>query len=149
MPGPLHAGLIFRVGRADETLALSGITHLVEHLALFGYGLTDYHYNGATGTTATHFLVRGTESDVVAYLNGVCTALHDLPLGRLETEKAILRTEQNSRGRGANHLLPMWRYGAVGHGLVSYQSGVCSGWTPRRSSGGRDTGSPGRTRCSG
>jgi hypothetical protein len=37
-PGPLSAGLVFRVGQADETLAWSGITHMVEHLALFRHG---------------------------------------------------------------------------------------------------------------
>jgi predicted Zn-dependent peptidase len=30
--GQLTAGLLFRVGRADETLSTAGITHLVEHL---------------------------------------------------------------------------------------------------------------------
>ena len=30
--GPLAAGLTFRVGQADETLATAGITHLLEHL---------------------------------------------------------------------------------------------------------------------
>lgn len=33
-PGRFSAGLVFRVGRVDETLVTSGITHLVEHLAL-------------------------------------------------------------------------------------------------------------------
>nr|WP_117212210.1 insulinase family protein [Allorhizocola rhizosphaerae] len=30
----MAAGLVFRVGQADETLATHGISHLVEHLAL-------------------------------------------------------------------------------------------------------------------
>jgi hypothetical protein len=35
LPGlPFVAGMVFRVGRCDETLRTSGITHLVEHLAL-------------------------------------------------------------------------------------------------------------------
>ena len=33
------AGLVFRVGRADESLARGGITHLVEHLALYPLGV--------------------------------------------------------------------------------------------------------------
>jgi hypothetical protein len=120
MAGPLNAGLVFRVGRADETLARSGITHLVEHLALYQHGLSDYHYNGATGPVFTHFHVSGSEADVVGYLTGVCAALNDLPVGRLETEKAILRTEEHNRSFGANHSMPLWRYGAVGYGLLSY-----------------------------
>jgi predicted Zn-dependent peptidase len=118
--GPLNAGLMFRVGRADETASRTGITHLVEHLALFQQGLADYHSNGATGPVTTQFNMSGSESDVVAFLSSVCTALTDLPMHRVPTEKEILRTEAHSRRPGANHSLPMWRYGAAGYGLLSY-----------------------------
>lgn len=91
--GPVTAGLFFRVGVADETLATTGITHLVEHLALHRHGLSDLHYNGATSATYTLFHVTGTPAEVTTYLNGVCAALRDLPLERLETEREILRTE--------------------------------------------------------
>ncbi|WP_327431024.1 M16 family metallopeptidase [Streptomyces sp. NBC_01236] len=116
--GEITAGLFFRVGRADETLATAGITHLVEHLALHRLGLSDLHYNGATANAYTLFHVTGSEDEVVAYLNSVCAALRDLPLDRLETEKEILRTE--AAGRGPNHQMPLWRYGAQGYGLSSY-----------------------------
>ncbi|MFJ9628906.1 insulinase family protein [Streptomyces sp. NPDC101175] len=116
-PGPPRAGLVFRVGTADETLARAGVTHLVEHLALHRHGLTDYHYNGATKAAFTHFHVEGAEHEIVAYLHGVCASLADLPMERLETEKEILRTEESRREPGQ---LPLWRYGAQGYGLVSY-----------------------------
>ncbi|MGW2274336.1 M16 family metallopeptidase [Streptomyces yangpuensis] len=116
--GPVTAGLLFRVGRADETLATSGITHLVEHLALHRHGLSDLHYNGATAAAYTHFAVTGTAADVVEYLNGVCAALRDLPVDRLETEKEILRTEAVGRGGGAADGMGVWRYGARSYGLV-------------------------------
>ncbi|MEV7460543.1 M16 family metallopeptidase [Streptomyces rubiginosohelvolus] len=118
--GPVTAGLYFRVGAADETLATAGLTHLVEHLALHRHGVSDLHYNGSTAATHTHFVVSGTAEEVVAYLNGVCASLRDLPVERLATEREILRTEQAGRGRGPNHQLPLWRYGARGYGLVSY-----------------------------
>ncbi|MGW7439071.1 M16 family metallopeptidase [Streptomyces sp. NPDC054849] len=118
--GPVTAGLLFRVGRADETLATSGITHLVEHLALHRHGLGDLHYNGATAATYTHFHVTGTPADVVEYLNGVCAALRDLPMDRLETEKEILRTEAAGRGHGPGHGMALWRYGSRTHGLTDY-----------------------------
>ncbi|MEU7555827.1 insulinase family protein [Streptomyces sp. NPDC044571] len=118
--GPLTAGLLFRVGRADETLAASGITHLVEHLALHRHGLGDLHYNGATAATHTHFHVTGTAADVVEYLNGVCAALRDLPMDRLETEKEILRTEAAGKSRGPAHAATLWRYGSRSYGLTSY-----------------------------
>ncbi|MBT2467655.1 hypothetical protein J7E97_07175 [Streptomyces sp. ISL-66] len=93
-PGPVTAGLLFRVGRADETLATSGITHLVEHLALHRHVPPgDPHHDGATAPAHTGFQVTGTPAEVVAYLNGVCASLRDLPVERLETEKEILRTE--------------------------------------------------------
>lgn len=57
--GPLHAGLVFRVGRADESLARSGLTHLVEHLVLHGVGQSDYHFNGTTGPITTTFYGHG------------------------------------------------------------------------------------------
>ncbi|MGV9891533.1 M16 family metallopeptidase [Streptomyces sp. NPDC003395] len=118
--GEITAGLFFRVGRADETLATAGITHLVEHLALHRLGLSDLHYNGATANTYTLFHVTGSEEEVVTYLNTVCAALRDLPLERLETEKEILRTEAAGRGGGPHSQLPLWRYGAQGYGLSSY-----------------------------
>jgi zinc protease len=119
--GPLVAGLTFRVGRADETLATAGITHLLEHLALFDHGLTDYHFNGATGAVVTHFHMQGSEDDVVKFLIGVCDALGNLPMERLETEKGILRTEAAGRKASVTESLPLWRHGARDHGLVSYE----------------------------
>ncbi|MET7473405.1 insulinase family protein [Streptomyces sp. NPDC005648] len=115
--GPMRAGLVFRVGVADETLARAGVTHLVEHLALYRQGLADYHFNGATKAAFTHFHVEGAEHEVVAYLQGVCASLVDLPMDRLETEKEILRTEESRR---EDPQLPLWRYGAQGYGLVSF-----------------------------
>ncbi|WP_328480217.1 insulinase family protein [Streptomyces sp. NBC_00377] len=116
----ITAGLFFRVGRADETLATAGITHLVEHLALHRLGLSDLHYNGATANAYTLFHVTGSEEEVVEYLNSVCAGLRDLPMQRLETEKEILRTEAAGRGGGPQHRMPLWRYGARGYGLSSY-----------------------------
>ncbi|MEV6952819.1 insulinase family protein [Streptomyces sp. NPDC051183] len=119
-PGPVTAGLLFRVGRADETLATSGITHLVEHLALHRHGVGDLHYNGATAATYTHFHVTGSPADVVEYLNGVCASLRDLPMDRLETEKEILRTEAAGKSHGPAHASAVWRYGSRSYGLTGY-----------------------------
>lgn len=128
--GPLHAGLTFRVGRADETLARAGITHLIEHLALHRHGLTDYHFNGTTGATVTHFHMRGAEDDVVAFLGGVCDALANLPYDRLETEKGILGTEEAGRGTSVGEQLAVWRYGACGYGLLGYPEWGTTQLTP-------------------
>ncbi|HZC26280.1 MAG TPA: hypothetical protein VE287_04610 [Actinopolymorphaceae bacterium] len=118
--GEMLAGLTFRVGRADESHAQAGITHLVEHLALHRHGLTNYHFNGATGTVVTHFHMQGSQSDIVSFLGMVCESLIDLPVERLAMEKEILRTEARSRTPGASQMLHMWRYGARGYGMESY-----------------------------
>jgi zinc protease len=128
--GPMHAGLAFRVGFADEPLAKRGITHLIEHLALHSFGVADYHYNGATGTEFTFFHMQGAEADIVAFLNGVCAALRDLPMHRLPTEKEILRTEENTRGEGPTEALPLWRHGARDYGVATYPEWGLSGITP-------------------
>lgn len=128
--GPMHAGLVFRVGFADEPLAKRGITHLVEHLALHSFGVADYHYNGATSVEYTFFHTRGSEADIVKFLNGVCAALTDLPMHRLSTEKEILRTEENSRSEGPTEALALWRHGARDYGVVTYPEWGLSGITP-------------------
>lgn len=118
--GDVTAGLVFRVGRADETLATSGITHLVEHLALFDQNLTEVHSNGLTADTYTLFHVTGTPDEVVRFLGGVCSALRDLPTDRLEVERGILRTEAAGRSGGPARAMRVWRYGARGYGLAGY-----------------------------
>lgn len=127
--GPMHAGLMFRVGQADETLARRGITHLLEHLVLFPTGVADYHYNGATGNVITYFHLQGSARDISTFLVGVCESLRNLAGERLETEKTILRTEWSSRSHSATDPMPLWRYGARDYGLVSYPEWGLSGLT--------------------
>lgn len=118
--GPMRAGLTFRVGTADETLARSGITHLLEHLALAPLGMADYHYNGATSPVFTTFHMQGSEQDIATFLTAVCANLTELPTGRLEVEKEILRTEWSNRGGSPVEAVPLWRHGARDFGLTSY-----------------------------
>ncbi|MGW4463958.1 M16 family metallopeptidase [Micromonospora sp. NPDC004704] len=125
--GPMHAGLMFRVGQADETLARRGITHLLEHLVLFPVGTADYHYNGATGSVITYFHMQGSAADITAFLVGVCRSLRDLATDRLETEKTILRTEWSSRNGSATDQMSLWRHGARDYGLLSYPEWGLSG----------------------
>ncbi|WP_423464038.1 hypothetical protein ACO229_05330 [Promicromonospora sp. MS192] len=116
--GNMSGGIVFRVGSAHETLATSGITHLVEHLALREQVLSEAHLNGQTHAGVTLFHVTGSASDVVGYLNDVCAALRDLPLDRIETEKDILRSEAGARSPGFTGRLRLNRHGARGLGLV-------------------------------
>ena len=119
--GPTRVALAFRVGIADETLPNRGITHLLEHLALFSAGVVDRHHNGATGTEYTYFQICGSDSEVVAFLEGVCASLARLPMQRLQVEKEILRTEQASRPASMHEHMALWRHGARDFGLTGYR----------------------------
>ncbi|GAB3827901.1 insulinase family protein [Dactylosporangium cerinum] len=119
MAGPLRAGLVFRVGVADETAATAGITHLVEHLVLHRHGVADYHYNGMTGATITQFVTQGTPEAVTEFLHGVCAGLRALPVDRLPVERKLIGSEAAGRGNPVNLSLPFWRHGARDYGLVS------------------------------
>lgn len=118
--GGYSAALVFRAGRVDEPLARAGITHMVEHLALHRLGREDRHYNGAVGPFSTRFVSHGTPDEVAGFLTGVCAALRDLPLDRLDDEKRIVRTEEDQRAFGVVETLARWRYGPSGLGLVGY-----------------------------
>lgn len=117
---PLVLGLAFRVGRADETLARGGITHLVEHLVLHQVGVTDYHFNGSTGPIVTTFVIRGGPDDVCRFVETVCAGLRRLPEERFEYERTVLRTEAQGTNRGGVDRLPVWRYGPATYGLPAY-----------------------------
>jgi predicted Zn-dependent peptidase len=117
-PPPLRAGLLFRTGRIDETLATAGHTHLVEHLALSTLGDTIQPHNGFVGGPATVFFTMGKPEDVTSFLAGVCTALASLPSDRLAGEKQILATENAARPYDFRSNLLIWRYGATGYGQL-------------------------------
>lgn len=128
-PGPVRAGLVFRVGVADETLARRGVTHLLEHLALAPSGPLDHGANGVTDTLFTSFVVRGGPAEVTTFLASVCRHLHEPSARALAVEREILRVEQRGRGRGGLDELPLWRHGARDHGLVSYPEYGLAGLT--------------------
>ncbi|MFI5759899.1 insulinase family protein [Streptomyces sp. NPDC051563] len=124
-PGPVTAGLLFRVGSADETLATSGITRLVHRLALHRLGPGDPPGEDGTApaSTFTLFRITGTPAEVAAHLSGVCAALRDLPVERLETAREILRTAPADRSPGAAQAVrrsAQWRYGSRSYGLTGY-----------------------------
>ena len=81
------AGLVFRVGRVDETLATSGITHLIEHLVLYPPGTDDSkHANGQTEALTTTFVTGGNADDIVSFFDTVSAGLRALPSERIERE---------------------------------------------------------------
>lgn len=122
VPGPLRAALTFRVGSADETFLTAGISHLLEHLALFGLGRPGDHANGFVEQTRTVFMVEGDDIGVRDFLAALTRQLTDPPMQRLDDERGVIAAEQARRGRTPldDHLI--WRYGAASYGLAGMES---------------------------
>jgi predicted Zn-dependent peptidase len=116
-PEPLTAGLVFDVGRRDETFAGGGVTHLVEHLVMGSLPKSHLDRNACVSPAATEFFATGRPDAVAGFLRQVCQALSDLPTDRLAHEARVLLAEEERRGGDlVGHLL-MVRYGARGLGL--------------------------------
>jgi len=118
----VRAGLVFRTGRADETLARGGITHLLEHLVMHRADQSDLHVNGVTSARTTTFLYAhdNDASGLTGFLAAVCAGLRDLPEDRLAVEKQVLRAEAGTRVRNAVDQLLSWRYGPASYGLPAF-----------------------------
>src|SRR5215831_15553640 len=83
---PYWVGLIFRVGKADETLPSAGFTHAVEHLALTGMEGVTFDFNGEVGPALTTFSASGTADEVQDFIRRIATSLTKLPFERLDAE---------------------------------------------------------------
>ena len=114
-----RAGLVFRVGQADESLAVRGLTHLVQHLALHEVSGGRVHDHGSTGVIHTEFLASGTGEEVAAVLGGVCAALREPPTHLLTAVREVMEAEDVATDRSALRSSAV-RHGAQAHGLESY-----------------------------
>ena len=116
--GPLTAWLRFGVGRNEERLAESGITHAVEHLALVGIGPQPYTWNGTVDGCSMNFWVSGEPAEVRSFLATVCSALASLPSRRVLDELRVMQVEESRKKPSQlGHDLAL-RYGACGPGLM-------------------------------
>jgi zinc protease len=115
-PGPMIATLAFRVGRSDEPTPMSGVTHIVEHLALAGLGVQDYDHNGFVDGQQTVFTSIGRPDEVRSFLEEVVRGLTQPPLERLLLERRILREERAQRGPSIGGALRWYRFGYAGQG---------------------------------
>lgn len=127
--GVLTAGLVFGVGRRDETFLGGGITHLVEHLAMSALGRSTLDCNATVDVTTTQFLASGEPARVAEFLRRVCLALMDLPLDRLSVEADVLRTEGGVVAPPVVGALLAERYGATGVGLAGFREPAVLGMT--------------------
>src|SRR5438105_662377 len=119
-PAPRRAVLAFRVGRADETLPIGGITHLFEHRALLPFQEQPSSYGGFFEGDRTIFWVQPSEAEIGEFFGKLCANLANLPLDRLADQARILETEARSRKHSAVESLLNIRYGSRGWGSMVF-----------------------------
>jgi hypothetical protein len=117
--GPCMGGLVFRTGRADETLPTAGINHLVEHLALFPLWDHGFDMNGVVSILTTSFFVSGTQQQTESFLSETCRSLSSLPMDRLDDERQVVETEARSSG-GSFAGSASARFGPRGFGIIDW-----------------------------
>ena len=124
-PGEFSGGIVVRVGHVDETLPSRGLTHMLEHLALFGLDRPGEHSNGHVDATTLTLHSSGTPEDVAQFLNRAARQLVDPPVARLADEKGVLRAEAAGRSQHPLNEITAWRWGAQTYGLeVTNELGV-------------------------
>ncbi|GLY65258.1 hypothetical protein Atai01_18770 [Amycolatopsis taiwanensis] len=117
--GRLSASLIFGVGLAHETFLETGITHLVEHLAMRTVRTAHYENNASTEVLHTSFDVTSSPETVTEHLHRICAGLSHLNTAPLEVERGVLMAEQRGDGPGVVSWLPssLW-FGNRAFGLA-------------------------------
>ena len=137
-----------RVGRADERATHSGITHLVEHLALPRQAPPGVEFNGFVSGSLTSLWASGDKQQSLALLRDAAALLSNLP-DRVATERRILLTEESGRGHGVIAAAAAARFGPNGEGLIASVSSVFAGSSWRMPPLGRPSDSTCRTLPSG
>lgn len=118
--GPLWAGLIFGVGRRDESFVAGGLTHLVQRLVMRAVRSPGLEANAEVEVAATQFVAGGEPEQVAEFLRRCCLALTDLPLGPLRTEVRVLAADGCAVAQPMTALLLSEAYGCSGAGLAAY-----------------------------
>ena len=117
-PEPMTAALVFGVGARDETFRTTGVTHLIEHLVMASLERSPLDRNAMVDLNSTVFHATGRPEAVVDFINCVCAAVSDLPLGRLEKESRVLRAEEGIAEHPAVAVALIARYGYRAQGLA-------------------------------
>lgn len=114
-------GMSFRVGKVDEYATISGVSHLVEHLALPAHTLHTYDFNGSVEPFVTSFWATGEIHDVHEFIASTARLLTDLPLARFDVERRTLMAEDAIRSEGGARAAFRLRFGPVDVGLIGYE----------------------------
>ncbi len=114
---PFAAGLVFRVGRADETLSTAGVTHLVERLAFASLAPRTILDNATCEAAFTSFHATGNEEDVVAFVEQAARGVYLLETAAMDREIEAMRAPRRNDERDRLSRLLYLRFGATGYGL--------------------------------
>jgi zinc protease len=120
-PAPFAANIVFRTGRADETLPTAGITHLIEHLAFPAREFPGIDMNGTVNGTETMFWAAGPRERALEAFDEILGRLGRITIERLENERRILQIEAASFSGSPVTASAAFRFGPVGHGLSAYE----------------------------
>jgi hypothetical protein len=125
-PGPerVTAALVFGVGVRDETYAILGITHLIEHLVMGSLPKSHLECNAQVDTESTIFHATGRPQAVAAFLSGICAALADLPTDRIAQEVGVLEAENCAGAHPTAAALWAARFLLTGPGVALAGGGV-------------------------
>jgi hypothetical protein len=104
----------------DEDLPSTGLTHLLEHLALHDRARGPLHVNGTVSLCGTRFDAHGPADQVAAAFTAIAGWLAAPELTEREREQRVLRAEAAFRGGNDVGIALLNRYGAQGPGLAGY-----------------------------
>ena len=116
--GPFAAGIVFRVGRVDEPLRHTGITHLAQHLALARFGQEAYHRNGSVDGAFATFRADGDEDEASDFVQHAIRNAARFDAARLGSEVKAVDAEARASGPSLESQLLWTRFGCSGFGLM-------------------------------
>ncbi len=119
MPGraATRAGVVFRVGHADESLPTSGITRMCHRLVVAGQGP---ELAGHVGENLTTFVAQATGDELAVAVRRICELVSNPDIDDLEEIRSDLMGEDATRVLDSVEAVVKARYGPRGYGLVSY-----------------------------
>lgn len=119
-PGLCTGTLLFGVGFRDESAALAGITHLIEHVVLRKVKPATVPHGASVNTNTTEFHAAGKPEAVAKFLNAVAATLsgfsRTLSEQDLALEKASIQAESPHDFHQVSAGLLTYRFGTHGPG---------------------------------
>jgi hypothetical protein len=124
--------LIFGVGKRDESAALAGITHLIEHIVLRKVQPVTVRHGASVDTNTTEFHASGRPEAVAGFLNAVAEAISnfsDLSEQDLVLEKAGIQAENPREFHQVSAGLLTNRFGPAGPGTGHFGAPGTTGFS--------------------